>query len=111
MEQPAIPLQVKYWGVVPSSELKSVVAAEAERLRPYSAALAMCKLEVGQWHLHRGEGSLYRVTLDVELEQPKDVLNTKFESPLGADAQSMPGLLRVAFEAALRQVAARVGLR
>jgi hypothetical protein len=105
-----LPLQVKYWGIVPTPELKALVDTEAEKLRPYYDALAVCKLELGMWHLHRGEGHLFRVTIETLLEKPKDVLNTKFESPLGAGPDTVPGLLQRAFDAAARDVAARCAI-
>jgi hypothetical protein len=110
MASPTVALKVNYHGIVPSLALKSQVAAQVEKLVPFSSALDVCTLGVGCWWLHRGEGHMYRVTLDIALEKPKDNLTTKFESSLGADAAVMTTLLSDAFDAAVRQVRARVNI-
>jgi ribosome-associated translation inhibitor RaiA len=90
--------QVRYQGLVTSDELRAAVERRAARLERFHERVAACRVAVQRWYQHHGQGSNYRVAIDLTL--PGEELAIARESELDARPEALKSTLESAFEGA-----------
>jgi hypothetical protein len=99
-------LQLRYWGLRPSSELEETIADSSAHLRPHRDRIERCQLHVGQWSLHHDQGKLFRATLSIDCVGGGASVEMEEETEVGAPASSRAEVLNTVFSRAASRLAA-----
>jgi hypothetical protein len=99
--------EIRYRGIAASPELRASVEHHAARIARFHERVAACRVALERWYQHHGQGSSYRVEIDMELAGEE--LTVARESALGVPREALESTLSAAFdqaESALEQRAA-----
>lgn len=97
-----VPLEIAYKDVEKTQILDEVIDRQVERLEKSVDGIISCRMAFERPHQHPDRGSGYRVLLIVRLPPNHEVV-VKRDSTQGELHDTLPAIVKDAFEAALRQ--------
>jgi cold shock CspA family protein/ribosome-associated translation inhibitor RaiA len=98
-----IPLEVVFRGVERTSDINEIIEKRTEKLQHLCGHIISLRIAVEKPQLYQDRGNPYRIRLDLRVP-PGHELVVRRESSQGDMHDSLPMMLRLAFDAAERQV-------
>ena len=101
-----IPLQISFRGMEPSAALEAKIREKAEKLDQFHDHIMGCRVVVEQIGLHRSQGKLFQVRIDITVPGAEVVVS--WDRGLDHAHEDVYVALRDAFNAARRQLEDRL---
>ena len=97
-----LPLQITFRHMEASAAMESTIRSKAQELDRFHEHIMSCRIVVEPQHLHKRQGNLYRVRIDVTT--PGNEMVVSRESGMNQSHEDAYVAIRDAFDAILRQL-------
>jgi cold shock CspA family protein len=98
-----IPLEFSFRGVEESEEIKDLIRRRVGKLEHVCGYIVRCRVAVEMPHQHQRSGNRYRVLIEIKVPHRHDLVIRR-QSGKGDMHDSLPAVLRKAFDAARREL-------